>query len=363
MTRIWTGCSTGRSANMRASRESGLEQRVMANLGQCAGSTATLVDMGCSAGVRGGDDCSVALDCNGAKAHRVTRRGERARGTSGDKGSDKSAAPGSSSGEESQAGSEKSCRTADRCGRTKAADVPLAERRHPGSSGVAVRTEQPCAGAASGQRRPRISGSSSSQSGLTGSSESIGDTMRKVFLIAAVLTLTATVAFTQDSAKEPADTHKAEKSSQAGPLGAYKLDFVLRELQDGKIVNTRNYMMILENAPNSWSEVKIGSRVPVTTGSNPSAWQYLDVGTNVNCRIWAGIQRPLVSLNCTVETSSFSLPEQKSTTGASGAPVINQIKSNIQAVVTEGKQRVISTIDDPSSTRRYEIALTATKVE
>jgi len=188
--------------------------------------------------------------------------------------------------------------------------------------------------------------------------------MKKLFLIAAMMTTLAGLSLAQEPAKDiPKETTKAEKPAESGPLGAYKLDFVFRELQDGKTVNTRNYMMILEDSRNSWGEIKIGSRVPVITGSNGNGYQYIDVGTNVSCRIGNRIQRPLVPLNCTVEVSSFSLPEQKLTAGANTAPVLNQLRSNVPAVVTEGKQTVITTIDDPSSTRRYEIALTATKTE
>lgn len=187
--------------------------------------------------------------------------------------------------------------------------------------------------------------------------------MKKLLFVAVMISVLAGISFAQDTTKDaPKETPKAEKPAETGPLGAYKLDFVFREVQDGKTVNTRSYMMILEDNRNSWGEVKIGSRVPVVTGSNPNAWQYLDVGTNINCRISNRIQRPLVPLNCTVEVSSFSLPEQKPTAGGAN-PVINQIKSNVPAVVAEGKQTVITTIDDPNSTRRYEIALTATKTE
>jgi len=187
--------------------------------------------------------------------------------------------------------------------------------------------------------------------------------MKKLLLLAVMFSIFAGASLAQDTTKDsPKEPPKAEKPADTGPLGAYKLDFVFRELQDGKTVNTRNYMMILEDSRGSWGEIKIGSRVPVVTGNVPNAWQYLDIGTNINCRVGNKIQRPLVPLNCTVEVSSFSLPEQKST-AAGGNPVVNQIKSNVPAVVAEGKQTVITTIDDPSSTRRYEIALTATKVE
>ena len=57
--------------------------------------------------------------------------------------------------------------------------------------------------------------------------------------------------------RSPAKAHtKAEK-----PLNAYRLDFSVNEIEDGKKINTRQYSMNL-NADDA-NEIKIGTRVPV----------------------------------------------------------------------------------------------------
>ena len=182
----------------------------------------------------------------------------------------------------------------------------------------------------------------------------------KRLLVLAILCGIALPLFSQDAPKETTkDTTKpsAKSETPAKPLSGYKLEFVLRELQDGKVINTRNYMMIVQDRYRN-AELKIGSRVPI---NGEKDFQYIDVGTNISCN-HAEEQGPLLELECSVEISNFALSDQKITSGITSAPVLNQVRANIPAMVEEGKQTVIGIIDDPNSTRRYEIAVTATKL-
>jgi hypothetical protein len=167
------------------------------------------------------------------------------------------------------------------------------------------------------------------------------------------------LAVAQEAPKEQAkEAPKASGTGESKPLGAYKLDFVLRELVDSKLVNTRSYSMIMDDGYHN-AGIKIGSRVPVASDKGIN---YLDIGTNIRCNHITG-ESPWILLDCAVEVSSFSLPEQKAIAGENAPPVLNQMRADIPAVVLEGKQTVISVIDDPSSTKRYEIAVTATKLK
>lgn len=176
--------------------------------------------------------------------------------------------------------------------------------------------------------------------------------------VLAGLILPACLVAQETPKQEPSQESPKQSKPERRALGAYKLEFTLRELQDGKVVNTRTYMMVMDDNYH-YSEVKIGSRVPVKTDPGIN---YLDVGTNIRCnRIQA--EAPWVSLDCAVEVSSFTLPDQRLQAAPNAAPVLNQMRSSIPAVVQEGKQTVIGLIDDPNSVKRYEIAVTATKVK
>src|SRR5208337_3954869 len=94
----------------------------------------------------------------------------------------------------------------------------------------------------------------------------------------------------QDSAKADADAKasaqaKTEAEAAAAraekPVHAYRLDFSVNELEDGKKINTRQYSLNL-NADDA-NEIKIGTRVPVDAGHD--TFQYIDVGTSIWCRI------------------------------------------------------------------------------
>ena len=179
----------------------------------------------------------------------------------------------------------------------------------------------------------------------------------KLLFVLALMAVASAAA--QEAPKEaPKDAARSERPAEPKPLTAYKLEFVLRELQDAKLVNTRNYMMIVDDGYRT-SGLKMGSRVPV---KDEKDFRYLDVGTNIGCH-HASSQGAFVALDCSIELSSFALPEEKVTAGLNAVPVLNQLQSTVSAMVPDGKQTVIGIIDDPSSTKRYEIAVTATKLK
>jgi hypothetical protein len=178
--------------------------------------------------------------------------------------------------------------------------------------------------------------------------------MKKLWMVPLFVILLGLCALAQD---KPADKPVSEPQiKQDRPVSYYKVEFVLRELQDGKAINTRNYLMTIENGDRG--EAKVGARVPVTTGEH-GQFQYLDVGININCRVVG--RDDYASLRSMIEISSFALPEQAS--GGNSQPVVRQMRSDLAAVVPLSKQTVIGIIDDANSTKRYEIAVTATKMK
>lgn len=182
--------------------------------------------------------------------------------------------------------------------------------------------------------------------------------MKRLFVVLAFLIVSVFAVAQEKSSETQSPQPKIEK-----PLSFYKVEYVLRELQDGKTTNSRNYVMTIEN--NDRGEAKVGARVPVATsmspnGNVPSQWQYMDVGLNIGCR--AVGHDDYVSLHTDIEISSFALPEQQAP-GASGQPVVRQMHTGMAAVVPLGKPTVIGIIDDVNSTKRYEVSVTATRLK
>ena len=158
----------------------------------------------------------------------------------------------------------------------------------------------------------------------------------------------------KEEAKKPAVEQKA--------LHFYRLDFTFRELQDKKIVNTRNYTMVL--ADNGvMSILKSGARIPASTGPT-GMFQYIDVGVNLKCRVRGENEPPM--LVATIDFTSPVVPEQggaAATSMAKEQPVLRQANVDVYAPIVVGKPLVIATMDDPSLPRRFEIEVTPTRLK
>jgi len=134
---------------------------------------------------------------------------------------------------------------------------------------------------------------------------------------------------------------------------AYRVDFSINELQDGKKTNTRHYSMILTSGDRN--QVKIGTRVPVSTPQTPL--QYLDVGTNINCRIVDGSGDDL-TLEVHADFTNLSGPEEQRST----QPIIRQVTLSGTTVTTPGRPVIIGAADDPNSNRQFQLEATVTKL-
>jgi hypothetical protein len=158
----------------------------------------------------------------------------------------------------------------------------------------------------------------------------------------------------QDAAKAKSDAEPGVTAERDKPVHAYRLDFSVNELEDGKKLNTRQYSLNL-NADDA-NEVKIGTRVPVESG--PGQFQYLDVGTNIWCRI--GERSDGIPLSVRAEISNFAIPDQRMEQGA--RPVIRQLKINASTLALLGKSMVVGSVDDPNSKRQFQLEVTVTKL-
>lgn len=185
--------------------------------------------------------------------------------------------------------------------------------------------------------------------------------LKRIFLTGAVsmIFIVAGVhrAMAQDAPKAKSD------AAQVGH--AYRLDFTLNELEDGKKINFRQYSINLNGGDHS--DIKIGTRVPVES-SKAGEYQYLDVGTNIWCRMrdyrdvpWLGDD---LLLDVQADISNFAGGDQpRQTPGPMPGPVIRQMKINANTIVVVGKQLSLGTVDDPNSKRQFQIEVLVTKLK
>jgi len=76
----------------------------------------------------------------------------------------------------------------------------------------------------------------------------------------------------QEKSKEAATTEQKA-------VAQYRIEFNVREIEDGKRLNSRNYMMMVEDG--SRGMIRVGNSVPYQGGEKV---QYRDVGMNIDCR-------------------------------------------------------------------------------
>jgi hypothetical protein len=152
----------------------------------------------------------------------------------------------------------------------------------------------------------------------------------------------------------PSSATAQQETKVPKPITAYRLEFNVRELDNGKRVNSRNYMMMAVDG--FLAKIRVGNKVPYQTAEKQ--YQYNNVGMNIDCRPQE--HQEGLDLDIMVDFSSVA---PSSETAPSFNPVFRSNRSEVQTVVAFGKPTLITSLDDVESNRRYEIEVTATKVK
>lgn len=166
-----------------------------------------------------------------------------------------------------------------------------------------------------------------------------------------------------DKSPDPA---KAQASDRPKPIQPYRLDFSLSELDGGKKTNSRHYSMDL--TAGSSNEINIGTRVPIVSGRvTPESaanamvntqYQYVDIGT----RIWAYLRENKDGGDdWQLEVKSEVSDIDKGARTDLG-PIIRQMKFNGTTLLVTATPIVIATMDDPNSSRQFQLEVTVTKL-
>lgn len=159
-----------------------------------------------------------------------------------------------------------------------------------------------------------------------------------------------------------------EDAKSEQPPRYYRLDFVVKEVEDGKVINGRSYSTIMQSGERSTAQIRTGNRVPVTmTGSGPSNVQYFDVGVNIDCRP-APMERAdfiqlesegRLALNISAEVSSITGSQEAA---PASPPIVRQNKWSSNVLISVKKPTVVFSSDDATSKRKMQLELTATPI-
>ena len=157
----------------------------------------------------------------------------------------------------------------------------------------------------------------------------------------------------------------SSEPTAALPPAVYRVEYVMREIEKGKPVNARTYVLMAHSDLKGKAEraaLRVGSRVPLKSPAEgpaaPASYQYYDVGMNIDCTLWDTDKGLIVHTN--LEMNSIANSEMSSTPST---PVIRRLHLEDDTLVVPGKSAVVGSIDDVTADRRYEVEVTATKVK
>jgi hypothetical protein len=169
-------------------------------------------------------------------------------------------------------------------------------------------------------------------------------------IIAVLLAAAPRLAVSQQESTES----KTAIAQQPAPKHYYKINFVLRETDEGKVLNQRIFSMEISaeapranGVPLEWWNMRSGTRVPVSGSKDVN---YIDVGVNLDVRaeeVAEGLQMQITSEISSVGTESVG-----------SAPAIRQVKVRSAVLAPIGKATVVFTADDPASKHRFELEVT-----
>ncbi len=144
----------------------------------------------------------------------------------------------------------------------------------------------------------------------------------------------------------------------------YHLVFVVKEIEAGKVINSRNYFMTIgtvDGSSNTFNPRSIRTGTKIPTESEPGKISYVDVGVNIDCRTVVDLGSRL-AMDLSAEISNVQKEAGDTRKIQSPNPLIQQNKWNSQVVVVLGKPTVVFSSDEVTSTRAIELELTATEI-
>lgn len=156
----------------------------------------------------------------------------------------------------------------------------------------------------------------------------------------------------QQPSPKPASS---EASAPVSPgTHAYRVDFVLSEVADGKDINSRQYSMNVDSGDRQ--QLHIGTSVPISVKVDEKT--YLDVGTTIIARLIEKNGELLADVQC--EISDFVV---EPVSGNTQPPLMRKFNIGASTIVNVGKPMLIGVADDPNSKHQFQLKMTVTELK
>ncbi len=135
----------------------------------------------------------------------------------------------------------------------------------------------------------------------------------------------------------------------------YRVEFVIHDANEPAAKAGRHYALLIESGGKG--TLKVGNRVAITMANGQ--FNYIDVGTNIDCRLHGGPER--VELTASMDMSTV-LPRISTGPAAPSSPTVSQLRIDVDANLEPGKRATVASIQDPITQRDVDVEATVTKV-
>lgn len=136
----------------------------------------------------------------------------------------------------------------------------------------------------------------------------------------------------------------------------YKVDFQIREDSAAK---PRRYTIMTDTG--GQGRFRVGTKVAYATALSPTgvptSYSYMDIGISINVRVRPGSPGK-VALNADVEITSVQSQEKMGPN-----PSVSNVRTDINAQVTPKKPTLMASIEDPSTSKKFDVEVTVTPIE
>ena len=140
------------------------------------------------------------------------------------------------------------------------------------------------------------------------------------------------------------------------PISAkfYKLDFVVKEMDGTKTLNSRGYSTVTKEQVGRACSIRTGSKVPYSP--SPTSLQFYDLGVNIDC---LDVKEVGGELSLSISADVISIP---SDTPPNTPPLTRHNSWNATVLVPLAKPTLVFSSDDLTTKRVMQLQLTATPV-
>ena len=182
-----------------------------------------------------------------------------------------------------------------------------------------------------------------------------------IYCLAMLLTLGA-VATAQDSKPQP---ERRNQFSDIGPT--YRLEFTIRELDEQKLINTRNYSMLITSSAQrggSRASVNAVTKMPVVTGNKDGVptTSYINVGLSLRGELYETDHGYLLIVNAEIGGLAPLGGDGMPSGSPNGNPLIRAVEINTQGNIDLGKSQLLGSVDDVYSKHRFQLEVVARKM-